>query len=374
MIVASLGLTAGSALPGGHFGIQKTASEGADITEAANAIAALSHPPAPNGLRWGTGWVSYAFCGRRPSYAVLKGSCVNKQYLRIDRLLGNGRTAVSFEYFPPKNQESTDLLYQTVDELHALHPTYVSVTYGAGGSTRRNTIEIVKRIQNQHDTRTMAHLTCIGHTRAEIAAILDELWDGGIRNILALRGDPPADTVEPLVSEFVSAGELVGFIRSRHDFCIGVAGYPEGHPKCPDRRKVLDDLKWKVDQGASFIITQLFFDNQVFYRFRDEARAAGIKLPIVSGIMPILNVTQTKRFVSMCGASIPTALMDRMELVQTDPQAVLAIGVDHALSQCRDLLAHQVAGLHFYTLNRSKATSLICMDLEGAFSLGDEQI
>lgn len=296
--------------------------------------------------------------------------------MRVDTTFGKGRPAVSFEYFPPKNAEAAAQLYETIGQLQSLRPSYVSVTYGAGGGTRRDTVDVVHRIQTTLDTRAMAHLTCVGHRRSEIAAIVDELWDKGVRNILSLRGDPPAVTpgTPPLPpSDFASAAELVSFVRERHDFCIAVAGYPEGHPRCRDLAEDVKNLKHKVDQGASFIITQLFFDNDYFYRFRDAARRSGVTVPIVAGIMPILNVAQIKRFVSMCGATIPPALLQRIESVQDDPQSVLAIGVDHALSQCRDLLNHGVDGLHFYTLNRSKATTMICLELEDQWALGEPE-
>jgi methylenetetrahydrofolate reductase (NADPH) len=300
----------------------------------------------------------------------MRSEPVNTTSLRIDTALGRGRPIVSFEFFPPKTQEAAAQLFETIGELHSLRPSYVSVTYGAGGSTRRNTIEIVQKIQGTLDTRAMAHLTCVGHTREELSDILDELWAGGIRNVLALRGDPPADpTLLPNgLGELANAADLVQLARSRHNFCIAVAGYPECHPKCPTPDQDLDNLKCKVDQGASFIITQLFFDNADFYRFRDAARRSGIKVPIIAGIMPILNVAQIKKFVSLCGAKIPTALLERFDSVNADPQSVLAIGVDHSLNQCRELLTQGVDGLHFYTLNRSKATTLICLELQDTFA------
>lgn len=295
--------------------------------------------------------------------------------VRVDSTFGRGSPVVSFEYFPPKNADAATQLYETISELHILRPNYVSVTYGAGGGTRRDTLNVVKHIQHTLDTRAVAHLTCVGHTRDEIAGIVDELWESGIRNVLALRGDPPNQPgAAPLgPGDFQSAAELVHFIRHRHDFCIAVAGYPEGHPRCRELCQDLENLKQKVDEGASFIITQLFFDNAYLLRFRDAARKCGIKIPIIAGIMPILNVAQIKKFVSMCGATIPAALLERIESVHMDPQSVLAIGVDHALTQCRELIAQGVEGLHFYTLNRSKATTLICLELEDTFAALGEQ-
>ncbi len=285
--------------------------------------------------------------------------------MRINELVGKGKPTISFEFFPPKNDAGFALLYQTVGELHSLKPSYVSVTYGAGGSTREKTVDLVQRIQKDLRIRSMAHLTCVGHTADEIGRILDELWEAGIRNVLALRGDPPAGQTNFVKTEggFGYANELVGYVRTRHDFCVGVAGYPEGHPQCLNRTRDMEHLKQKVDAGACFVITQLFFDNADFYRFRDEARAMGIDVPIIAGIMPIGNVAQIKRFVSMCGAKIPHPLLTKLEGLEKDADAVYAAGVDYATQQCRDLLDQGADGLHFYTLNRSKATVEICKRL-----------
>ncbi len=278
--------------------------------------------------------------------------------MRIDRLLGLGLPTISFEFFPPKTEQGFTSLYRTIDELHPLKPSYVSVTYGAGGSTREKTVELVSRIQNDLKIRAMAHLTCVGHTAEEIGQILDQLWDAGICNVLSLRGDPPAGQSHfvPTVGGFGYANELAAFIRQRHDFCIGVAGYPEGHPQCLNKVRDMEHLKQKVDAGGNFVITQLFFDNAEFYKWRDAARAMGIKAPLVAGIMPIGNVAQIKRFISMCGAKIPHPLLLKLEALESDPEAVYAAGIQHAVEQCRDLLANGVDGLHFYTLNKSKAT------------------
>ena len=286
--------------------------------------------------------------------------------MRIDELFSKGKPTISFEFFPPKNEQGFAHLYQTIDELHAIKPSFVTVTYGAGGSTRQKTVDLVERIQRELKLRSMAHLTCVGHTREEIGKILDDLWAAGIRNIMALRGDPPAGQTQFVATAggFSFANELVEFIRSRQDgFCIGVAGYPEGHPQCLNLTRDLENLKRKVDVGGNFVTTQLFFDNQDFYRFRDQARESGIKVPIVAGVMPVLNVNQIKRFVSMCGAKIPHPLLLKLEAVEEDADAVYSGGVEYAIKQCQDLLAHGVDGIHFYTLNRSKATVQICQAL-----------
>jgi len=278
--------------------------------------------------------------------------------MRIDQILGRGKPAVSFEFFPPKNEAGFKQLYQTIEDLRPLRPSYVSVTYGAGGSTREKTVELVEKIQTEIGIRSMAHLTCVGHTADEIGGILDDLWRVGIRNVLALRGDPPAGQSVFVKTEggFANADELTAYIKSRHDFCVGVAGYPEGHPQCLNLTRDLEYLKRKVDNGGCFVVTQLFFDNDDFYTFRDRARAMGITVPIVAGIMPILNVGQIKRFISMCGAKIPHRLLTKLEKVEGDPEAVHRVGVEYATMQCRDLLFNDVDGLHFYTLNKSKAT------------------
>jgi methylenetetrahydrofolate reductase (NADPH) len=284
--------------------------------------------------------------------------------VRIDDLLNTGVDSppLSFEFFPPKDDDGWQQLLGTIDRLRLLNPAYVSVTYGAGGSTRRKTIEVAGKIQNEIGIRSMAHLTCVGHTRDEIAEILDQLWEAGIRNVLALRGDPPKGQTQFVATEggFSYADELVAFIKARSpDFCVAVAGYPEGHVQCLNRTRDLENLKRKVDAGASLVVTQLFFDNADFYRFRDEARALGITAPIIAGIMPIVSVSGVKRMVSMMGAKIPHPLLLAIEAAEGDNDAVARIGTEHSLRQCQDLLANGVDGLHFYTLNRSRATQNI---------------
>ncbi len=277
---------------------------------------------------------------------------------RIDELLGKGKPSISFEFFPPKSAEGFASLYRTIDDLRPLAPTFVSVTYGAGGSTRQKTVDLVSRIQNEIGLRAMAHLTCVGHTSEEIGGILDQLYSAGIRNVLALRGDPQPGQMffQATQGGFAYADELVRFAARRHPLCLGVAGYPEGHPQCLNRTRDLENLRRKLDAGANFVITQLFFDNADFYRFRDTARAMGIKAPIVAGIMPILNVSSIKRFVAMCGAKIPQHFLVQLERIEANPEAVYRLGLDYAIRQCQDLLQFDVDGLHFYTLNKSKAT------------------
>jgi methylenetetrahydrofolate reductase (NADPH) len=285
--------------------------------------------------------------------------------MRIDSLLGLGKPTISFEFFPPKTDAGFNALYETIEDLKPLKPSYVSVTYGAGGSTRAKTVELVEKIQREGGIRSMAHLTCVGHTADEIGGILDDLWNAGIRNVLALRGDPQAGQSQFVATEggFAYADQLVKYVKGRHDFSIGVAGYPEGHPQCLNKTRDLENLKKKVDNGGAFVVTQLFFDNEDFYRFRDAARAMGIKVPIVAGLMPILNVAQIKRFVGMCGAKIPQPLLVKLEGLESDPEAVYRAGVEYATRQCEDLIKKNVDGIHFYTLNKSKATAEICRAL-----------
>src|SRR5688572_1274911 len=278
--------------------------------------------------------------------------------MRIDQVLSRGRPTISFEFFPPKNEQGFNLLYQAIEDLRPLRPSYVSVTYGAGGSTRQKTVELVEKIQSDIGIRSMAHLTCVGHTADEIGSILDDLWKAGIRNVLALRGDPPAGQSVFVKTEggFANADELTAFVTSRHDFCIGVAGYPEGHPQCLNKTRDLEYLKRKVDNGGCFVVTQLFFDNDDFCAVLDRAAAMRITVPIVASIIPILNVGQINMFISMCGAKIPHRLLTKLEKVESDPEMVHKVGVEYATMQCRDLLFNDTDGLHFYTLNKSKAT------------------
>jgi methylenetetrahydrofolate reductase (NADPH) len=291
--------------------------------------------------------------------------------LRIDELAKINLPLVSFEFFPPKSKEGFDTLYRTIDRLRPLQPSYVSVTYGAGGSERLLTVDLAGRIQNEIGIRTVAHLTCASHTREEIGEILDQLWDKGIRNILALRGDPQGGgPFKPTEGGFGYASDLVAFVRDRHDFCIAVAGYPEGHPQCLNPIRDLEHLKRKIDNGGGIIVTQLFFDNEDFYRWRDQARAMGIDVPIIAGIMPIGNVAQIKRFVTMCGAKIPQPLLLKLESVEDDADVVYQTGVEYATQQCRDLIERgEVEGIHFYTLNRSRATVDICKALRDKLPL-----
>jgi methylenetetrahydrofolate reductase (NADPH) len=263
--------------------------------------------------------------------------------MKIVEKLGK-KPVFSFEFFPPKDAAGVDRLFETIAELKPYQPAYVSVTYGAGGSTRRLTVELVRRIKREAGIEAMAHLTCVGATREELLGVLDELAESGVENVIALRGDPPRGQTSFVRTEggFGNAVELVRLARSRHDFCLAAACYPEKHPEAPDAETDLARLKVKVDAGAEFLITQLFFDNQDYFRFVERARAIGIDVPIVAGIMPVTNLSQIKRFTALCGACIPAPLLEKLERAGADESAVRAIGVDYATAQCRELLERGV--------------------------------
>jgi methylenetetrahydrofolate reductase (NADPH) len=275
--------------------------------------------------------------------------------MRIVDAFGSGKPPViSFEFFPPRTPEAEARLFDTVEQLAPLHPAFVSVTYGAGGTTRRLTRDIVVRIKRDIGLEAMAHLTCLGHTAGELAEILDGLTAAGIENVLALRGDPPKGQTAftPTPGGFAHGAELAAFIRGRWDVCIVGAAYPEKHLEAPDLETDLSHLKEKVASGAQVLITQLFFETQTYFAFVERARAAGIGVPIVPGIMPVTNVSQLERFTSMCGAAIPASLRALLDAARDDDAAVTAIGIEWARTQCRELLDGGAPGLHFYTLNR----------------------
>jgi len=281
--------------------------------------------------------------------------------MRIREKLDERKPSLSFEFFPPKDDIGFWDLYKNIEALKPIHPTFVSVTYGAGGGTRRKTLDLVSRIKHDIGIEPLAHLTCVGATRQEIGAVVDEFRQQGIENILALRGDPPAGTASftPTEGGFAHANELIAFIRDRCDLCIGAACYPEKHPESTTAALDFEHTKRKVDAGADFLISQLFFDNQLFYQYRERAERAGIRVPIIAGIMPILSVKQVKKFTQMCGATIPADLLKKIESLEDDAEAVRHVGTYHATQQCHDLIAQGVAGIHFYTLNRSTATRAV---------------
>jgi methylenetetrahydrofolate reductase (NADPH) len=284
--------------------------------------------------------------------------------MRIDdRLASGAEPAFSFEFFPPKTDEGERNLGRALAELSRMNPTFVSVTYGAGGTTeqRRKTVDIVASIKQMHGLEAMAHFTCVGATVAELRETLDLMRDAGIENVLALRGDPPRGQTEWTATEggLEYSRELIELIRNEYDFAIGAACFPEIHIHAESAESDLRYAKAKVDAGARFLITQLFFDNAVYWDWVAKARDIGIDVPIVPGIMPITNFEQIKRFTNMCGATIPDPLLRELGLRADDPGAVTDFGVAYATLQCADLLAKGAPGIHFYTLNRSPATRAI---------------
>ncbi len=284
----------------------------------------------------------------------------------ISDLFAQRRTLRSLEFFPPKDEAGVDALRQTAAALRRLQPDFVSVTYGAGGGTRQRTAQVSAMLRQEFGLTVMPHLTCVGHTQAELAAVADAHHDAGIRNIMALRGDPPKGTAAytPAPDGLRHANELVALLKARHaDFCLGVAGYPEKHPEAPSPDDDLANLKRKVDAGAAFVTTQLFFDNDVFYRFVDRCRAAGITVPIVPGIMPVLSLKQVTRMTALCGAALPYRLTRRLEAAGDQPEVVETLGIDWALMQIRDLMAHGVPGYHLYIQNRARSALTLAAGL-----------
>jgi methylenetetrahydrofolate reductase (NADPH) len=288
--------------------------------------------------------------------------------VRIDQILEESRPCFSFEFFPPKTDEGLQNLERALHELKDDQPNFVSVTYGAGGSTRDRTIAITKRIKSDFGLEAMAHFTCVGATVEELRDVLAEMADAGIENVLALRGDPPQGETEWKATPggLRYSTELAQLIATEYDFAIGAACFPEVHPEAPDMEHDLRFLKQKLESGVRFLITQLFFDNDFYFDFVEQARAAGISVPIIPGIMPVTNFGQIKRFTEMCGASIPADFERELAGRQDDPAAVTELGVAYATLQCSELLARGAPGIHFYTLNKSPATRAILAALRAA--------
>lgn len=271
-----------------------------------------------------------------------------------------GKAVISFEFFPPKSEEGDlALLEKQVPALLAARPDFCSVTYGAGGTTREKTLHIVDQIQRRHGLPALAHLTCVSHTEAEVERLLENIRTLDCRNILALRGDPPGGgAFQPTPGGFQYSAELVRFIRRHGDFSIGVAGFPEGHVACGgDKHGDWQHLKEKVDAGADFVMTQLFFDNADYFAFRDHvAGRLGVTVPLVPGIIPIVSAAQIKRITQLCGAKIPAAMRSRLDALGADDEAVTKLGIELAIQQCDELLRAGAPGLHFYTLNKAHST------------------
>jgi methylenetetrahydrofolate reductase (NADPH) len=281
--------------------------------------------------------------------------------MRIDEIITTRQPTFSVEFFPPKTDEAREHLYAGARELAQLEPDFVSVTYGAGGSTRDGTVEITTALRDELGYETMAHLSCVGETTEGLAATLDRIEAAGIENVFALRGDPPrgqGDFVQP-EGGLGSAAELAAFISAGWDFAIGGACFPEVHPEAPDLETDLAYLKTKVDSGAAFLITQLFFDNQVYFDFVRAARARGIEVPILAGVIPVASFAQTKRICDLCDASIPPRLETAFSAAGGDERAEFELGIAYAAQQCAELLLAGAPGIHFYALNRAPATRAV---------------
>jgi methylenetetrahydrofolate reductase (NADPH) len=289
--------------------------------------------------------------------------------MRIDEILAASEEPIfSIEFFPPKTPEGVTALFETVEALKPLRPSYVSVTYGAGGATRDGTVEMATRIKREHGLEVMAHLSCVGETTDGLIEVLNRFDAVGIENILALRGDPPRGEAEFQQPEggLGSATELAAFISERYDFAIGGACFPEVHPEAPSLEADLAYLKTKVQAGARFLITQLFFDNRIYFEFVDAARDAGIDIPIIPGVIPIASYGQVARMCELCDASIPAELSDAMEALGGDREAEALLGVAYAARQCDELLAGGAPGIHFYALNRAPGTRAVLSALRAS--------
>jgi methylenetetrahydrofolate reductase (NADPH) len=288
--------------------------------------------------------------------------------MRIDEIIATRRPVFSVEFFPPKSEEAEQQLFETARGLRQLELDYVSVTYGAGGSTREGTVEITKALKDEYGFEVMAHLSCVGESTEGLLATLDRIKAAGIENVFALRGDPPrgqSDFVQP-EGGLSSAAELAGFISERYDFTIGGACFPEVHPEAPDLESDLDYLKTKVEAGASFLITQLFFDNNVYFDFVAAARRKGIDVPILAGVIPVASYAQTRRICDLCDATIPARLESAFLATGGDPAREFELGVAFAAQQCAELLIAGAPGIHFYALNRAPATRAVLGALRAA--------
>jgi methylenetetrahydrofolate reductase (NADPH) len=288
--------------------------------------------------------------------------------MRIDEIIASSRPTFSVEFFPPKTEEATEQLFATARTLAELELDFVSVTYGAGGSTREGTVEITKALKDDVGLETMAHLSCVGETREGLGTTLDRIVEAGIENVFALRGDPPRGEEDFVQVEggLGSAAELAEFVSVGWDFTIGGACFPEVHPEAPDLDTDLAYLKTKVDSGASFLITQLFFDNQVYFDFVAAARARGIDVPILAGVIPVASFAQTKRICDLCDASIPSRLEAAFLAAGGDERAEFELGIAYAAQQCAELLVAGAPGIHFYALNRAPATRAVLGSLRAA--------
>jgi methylenetetrahydrofolate reductase (NADPH) len=276
--------------------------------------------------------------------------------MKICENLERYKFSLSYEFFPPKDEKGKEQLFKTIDELIEYKPNFVSVTYGAGGTTRERTFQTVKEIKEKYNLTVMPHLTCIAHDKEEVLELLKRYEEIGIENILALRGDRPKDNNKEGFCKY--AVDLIRLIKQHFNgkFCIGVACYPEGHQEAASLEEDVEHLKEKVEAGAGFAITQMFFNNEYFFRFKELLHKKGVNIPVIVGVMPITNFKQIKKFADLCGATIPLELAKKLSEVQENPEEVYKIGVDYAIKQVEELLDYGVDGLHFYTLNKAEAT------------------
>lgn len=285
----------------------------------------------------------------------------------ISDLLERGKPVRSIEFFPPKDEAGWEQFCTTAKQLVTVEPDFVSITYGAGGSTRERTAQAARYLKDELNLLVMPHLTCVGATKEEIRATVQQFYEDGFRNIMALRGDPPKGETDfvPVRDGLSYGSDLVALLKETHpDICVGVGGYPEKHPEAVDMETDIRNLKIKVDNGAQFITTQLFFSNENFFRFVDKCRAAGITIPIIPGLMPVLSYKQIRRFTKMCGASLPEKLLNLLEPVQDEPEKVEAIGIEWAARQIEELLSQGAPGYHLYVLNRAASTLALTRALE----------
>ncbi len=283
--------------------------------------------------------------------------------MKIKDLFYTNKPVISMEVFPPKPKSPRSSVFSTIEAVVDLEPGFISVTYGAGGTSRDYTVEIADLIKNKYGLETLAHLTCVGTGKDEIQGMLSSLKDKNIENILALRGDLPEDAGDRKY-DYTYAKDLIAHIKVTNNFCIGAAWYPEGHIDCASLDLDVEHLRQKVDSGADFLVTQLFFDNDFFYRFRDKVAAAGINCPVSAGIMPVINKKQIERITSLCGATIAPRLQRIMETYEGDLASLRAAGVDYAMEQAHDLLSQGVAGIHLYAMNRPEVARQILSSLK----------
>ncbi|HEY5039094.1 MAG TPA: methylenetetrahydrofolate reductase [NAD(P)H] [bacterium] len=286
--------------------------------------------------------------------------------MKIRDIFNQKKRVLSFELFPPKRDGDLEDLFQTVEQLKKMKPDYISITYGAGGSSRDMTYGIAVRLK-KIGVLPLMHFTCVGHSRAEIKQLLDKLKGEGIENLLALRGDPPQgqNAFTPAADGFRYANELVQFIRAeRYDFCLGIAGYPEGHPEAKDKEEDLLNLKRKVEAGGQFIVTNMFFDNGDYFQYVERLRAMGVSIPVQPGIWLLTDFAQIKKISGLCGAKLPAELVKQLEPIKEDKERVAQIGIDHATRQCEELLKKGAPGIHFYVINKSQFVQVVLENLK----------